>query len=146
MSNYTKTTNFASKDSLATTNPLKVIKGTEIDDEFEGIETAFVTKADLISPTFSGSPKAPTAPAGTNTTQIATTAFVDANFAPLDSPTFTGTPAAPTATADDNSTTIATTAYADGAVTTHAALRSAETVSGHAKMYVSDGSLYIETD
>lgn len=35
-------------------------------------------KADLASPTFTGTPKAPTAAAGTNTTQIATTAFVQA--------------------------------------------------------------------
>ena len=33
-------------------------------------------KADLASPTFTGTPAAPTATAGTNTTQIATTAFV----------------------------------------------------------------------
>lgn len=33
-------------------------------------------KANLASPTFTGTPKAPTASAGTNTTQIATTAFV----------------------------------------------------------------------
>jgi hypothetical protein len=36
------------------------------------------SKADLASPTFTGTPKAPTAAAGTNTTQIATTAFVQA--------------------------------------------------------------------
>lgn len=35
------------------------------------------TKANLASPTFTGAPKAPTAAAGTNTTQIATTAFVN---------------------------------------------------------------------
>lgn len=34
-------------------------------------------KADLASPTFTGTPAAPTAAAGTNTTQIATTAFVE---------------------------------------------------------------------
>lgn len=33
-------------------------------------------KADLVSPTFTGEPKAPNAAAGTNSTQIATTAFV----------------------------------------------------------------------
>ena len=33
-------------------------------------------KAALASPTFTGTPKAPTAAAGTNTTQISTTAFV----------------------------------------------------------------------
>lgn len=36
----------------------------------------FSTKANIASPTFTGTPKAPTATAGTNTTQIATTAFV----------------------------------------------------------------------
>lgn len=35
-------------------------------------------KANLASPTFTGTPKAPTAASGTNTTQIATTAFVQA--------------------------------------------------------------------
>lgn len=33
-------------------------------------------KANLASPAFTGTPTAPTAAAGTNTTQIATTAFV----------------------------------------------------------------------
>lgn len=55
MSNYTKATNFASKDSLASGNPLKIVKGTEIDTEFNSISTAIATKADLASPTFSGS-------------------------------------------------------------------------------------------
>jgi hypothetical protein len=78
MSNYAKLTNFASKDSLASGNPLKVIKGTEIDDEFEAIETAVGTKADSASPTFTGTPTAPTAATVTDSTQIATTAFVQA--------------------------------------------------------------------
>lgn len=76
MSNYVKSTNFASKDSLATGNPLKIVKGTEIDTEFNNIATAVATKADLNSPTFIGTPVAPTATSGTNTTQLATTAFV----------------------------------------------------------------------
>ena len=82
MSNYSKLTNFATKDSLASGNPLKVIKGTEIDDEFEAIETSIGTKADLASPTFTGTPTAPTASDGTNSTQIATTAFVLSNGVP----------------------------------------------------------------
>jgi hypothetical protein len=77
MTDYTKATNFATKDALVTGDPLKVVKGTEIDDEFNAIEDAVETKADLASPTFTGVPKAPTAAAGTNTTQLATTAFVD---------------------------------------------------------------------
>jgi hypothetical protein len=42
------------------------------------LETRFAAKAALASPTFTGTPAAPTAAAGTNTTQIATTAFVQA--------------------------------------------------------------------
>ena len=60
MSNYTKATNFASKDSLASGNPLKIVKGTEIDTEFNSIATAIATKADLASPTFSGTATIPT--------------------------------------------------------------------------------------
>lgn len=52
MSNYTKSTNFATKDALASGNPLKIVKGTEIDTEFNNIATAVATKADLVSPTF----------------------------------------------------------------------------------------------
>lgn len=51
MSDYVKSTNFASKDSLASGNPLKIVKGTEIDTEFNNIATAVATKADLNSPT-----------------------------------------------------------------------------------------------
>ena len=76
MSNYTKATNFASKDSLSTGNPAKVIKGTEIDAEYTAIASAISSKADSNSPTLTGTPLAPTASSGTNTTQIATTAFV----------------------------------------------------------------------
>jgi hypothetical protein len=76
MSNYTKATNFASKDALSTGNPAKVIKGTEIDAEYTAIASAISSKADSNSPTFTGTPLAPTASAGTNTTQIASTAFV----------------------------------------------------------------------
>ena len=76
MSSYTKATDFASKDALLTGNPLKVVKGTEIDDEFNAIQTAVNSKADVNSPALSGTPTAPTASTTTNTTQIATTAFV----------------------------------------------------------------------
>ena len=76
MSNYTKATNFATKDSLETGNPSKIIKGTEIDTEFNAISSAVSSKADTASPTFTGTPAAPTASTGTDTSQIATTAFV----------------------------------------------------------------------
>jgi hypothetical protein len=76
MSDYIKATNFATKDSLSTGNPNKIIKGTEIDTEFNAIASAVASKANINSPTFTGTPAAPTASADTNTTQLATTAFV----------------------------------------------------------------------
>ena len=75
MANYVKSTNFAGKDTLPTGDPLKVVKGTEIDVEFNAIATAVISKADLASPTFTGTPFAATASPGTATTQLATTAF-----------------------------------------------------------------------
>lgn len=83
MSNYVKSTNFASKDSLASGNPLKIVKGTEIDTEFNNIATAVATKADSNSSALTGIPTAPTASFGTNTTQLATTAFVQAALAAM---------------------------------------------------------------
>ena len=82
MSNYTKSTNFATKDNLTSGNPLKIVKGTEIDTELTAVASAISSKADLNSPALTGVPTAPTATAGTNTTQLATTAFVLANAIP----------------------------------------------------------------
>jgi len=76
MSNYVKATNFATKDTLPTGDSNKIVKGTEIDNEFNAIAGAISSKADLASPAFTGTPTAPTATSGSNTTQIATTAFV----------------------------------------------------------------------
>lgn len=80
-------------------------------------------KAPIASPTFTGTPAAPTASQGTNTTQIATTAFVNAEIAadtaakaPLASPTFTGVPAAPTASQGTNTTQVATTAFVNAEI------------------------------
>ena len=49
MSDYAKTTNFASKDNLTSGNPAKIVKGTEIDTEFNNIATAIATKQDYDS-------------------------------------------------------------------------------------------------
>lgn len=78
MANYTKATNFTAKDSLPSGNAGKIIKGAEIDTEFTAIASAIASKADLNSPALTGTPTAPTASAGTNTTQLATTAFATA--------------------------------------------------------------------
>jgi len=133
MSNYVQSTNFATKDALPSGDPLKIVKGTEINTEFNNIATAVATKADLLSPTFTGTPSLPTGTtgvtqtAGNNTTALATTAFVQAADSAaitaeriatatltnksLTSPTLTGTPIAPTAALNTNTTQVATTAY-----------------------------------
>jgi len=54
LSNYTKTTNFATKDNLSPGNPLKIVKGTEIDTEFNNIQTAVATKTDNSSAAITG--------------------------------------------------------------------------------------------
>lgn len=83
MANYTKATNFTAKDSLPSGNAGKIIKGAEIDTEFTAIASAIASKADLNSPALTGTPTAPTAALNTNTTQLATTAFVQAAGAAL---------------------------------------------------------------
>lgn len=76
MSSYTKATNFASKDALASGNPLKIVKGTELDNEFNAIATAVNSKIEGYNALLTGVPTAPTASYSAYTAQIATTAFV----------------------------------------------------------------------
>ena len=60
------------------------------------------------SPTFTGTPHAPTAIPGTSSTQVATTEFVAQSFI---SPTLSGVPSAPTAAPGTSTTQIATTQF-----------------------------------
>ena len=82
MSEYVKATNFATKDALSSGNPLKIVKGTELNTEFDNIATAVATKADINSPAFTGTPSLPTGTTGVtqsatdDSTKLATTAFV----------------------------------------------------------------------
>jgi len=55
----------------------------DVDQNEADADAAIALKADIASPTFTGTPAAPTAGAGTNTTQLATTAFVTAAVAAL---------------------------------------------------------------
>jgi hypothetical protein len=74
--------------------------------------TNTVAAAPTVSPSFTGTPTAPTPSTADNSTKIATTAYVQAQgYAPLASAALTGTPTAPTPSAGDNSTKIATTAF-----------------------------------
>jgi|SRR5215475_6924856 len=119
----------------------------EIDRKLDELTLTFATIdwvedtfAPIWSPHFRGIPTAPTAPTGTNTGQIATTAFVqneiasgiagvasfngrighvtldindiiNAQGAPIESPQFIGYPTAPTLSWTDNSSRLATTAF-----------------------------------
>jgi len=85
MSNYVKSTDFAAKDALVSGNPAKLIKGTEINDEFNNIQTSIATKADLASPAFSGNPTCATQAIGNNSTRVANTAFVQQEIADAES-------------------------------------------------------------
>lgn len=87
-----------------------------MDEEFNAIQTAVATKADTNSPTLTGTPFAPTATAGTNTTQIATTAFVSTAGAarlPAGSVTMYAAAAAPTGWLICNGAAVSRTLYAD---------------------------------
>lgn len=79
--------------------------------------------APINSPNFSGTPLTPTAPANSNTTQVASTAFTQAaitaavtGLAPLASPTLLGNPTAPTQAPGTNNATLATTAFVTAAI------------------------------
>ena len=84
MSNYTIQVDWSGKNSLADSNPNKVISGGDFNDEFTAAQTAINTKADIASPALTGTPTAPTAASDTNTTQIATTAYVQAELSGTD--------------------------------------------------------------
>jgi microcystin-dependent protein len=76
MGNYAKLTDFAAKDSLASGSPQKIVKGTELDDEFVAIAAAISSKSDAGNATLTGNVTAPTPSTGDNSTKVATTAFV----------------------------------------------------------------------
>jgi hypothetical protein len=76
MSDYTLAVAWSGKDALADSDAAKVVSGADFNTEFTTIRTAINSKADISSETLTGIPLAPTASAGTNTTQIATTAYV----------------------------------------------------------------------
>lgn len=83
MSNYTKTVNFAAKDALTTGDANKIVKGTEIDTEFNNIATAVATKYDSSS-------TVPITSGGTGATTAAT-AVSNLGALPALNPSYTGT-------------------------------------------------------
>lgn len=80
MANYVKSTNFTAKDTLVSGDPLKKVKGTEIDVEFNAIATAISSKADAESPTFTGTVTAPTPSFSDANTTVATVGILKALY------------------------------------------------------------------
>jgi hypothetical protein len=79
--------------------------------------------APIYAPRFQGDPRACTPPPTSNSSRLATTAFVatavgsiTGDFAPIDSPNFTGVPTAPTAALNSSDGQLATTAFVQNAV------------------------------
>jgi hypothetical protein len=87
MSDYNLAVTWSGKDGLSDSDAGKVISGADFNSEFTTVQTAVNSKANIASPTLTGTPAAPTAAAGTDTTQIATTAFVKAAAEDLSAPT-----------------------------------------------------------
>ena len=75
MSNYTIAVAWSGKDALSDSDANKVISGADFNTEFTAVQTAVNTKADLAG-SASQAFSATTASADTNTTQVATTAYV----------------------------------------------------------------------
>ncbi len=76
MADYTLAVSWSGKDALADSDANKVISGADFNSEFTAVQTAINSKADISGETLTGTPLAPTAAVGTDSTQIATTAFV----------------------------------------------------------------------
>ena len=132
-------TQINSKQATITDASLTIARTNGLQAALDSKQAALDLKAPLAAPTFTGTPAAPTATAGTNTTQLATTAFVKTavdNYAttvtsaltdkaPSASPIFTGVVTLPAITTNSAATSAATKAYVDsvehvtdGAVTT----------------------------
>ena len=77
MSNYNLQIAWSGKDALADSDPDKVVSGGDFNTEFLAVKTAVNSKAELAG-SASQAFSATTAAVGTNTTQVATTAFVQA--------------------------------------------------------------------
>jgi len=100
--------------SYSTKDPeARYLKSTNASSTYQTL-AGMLPYASLAAPAFTGVPTAPTATTGTNTTQLATTAFVQTGLLPyasLAAPAFTGVPTAPTAATGTNTTQLATTAF-----------------------------------
>jgi hypothetical protein len=149
MSDYSKTVNFATKDSLSSGDSNKIVRGTEINTEFDNIATAIATKLDSSGAVFTNPVSYPdgsaSSPAITNTGDTNCGLF----FSAADTLAFTAGGTAQFTMADgviapvtDNDVDLGTSslefkdAYFDGTVTTDGL-----TVSGTTNL---DGAIQVD--
>jgi len=152
MSDYTIAVAWSGKDALADSDANKVISGGDFNTEFSAVRTAVNTKADIngkANESFAlnnGTVAGTLAVTGNGT--VGGTLGVTGNTT-LSTLTVSGVPTIPTAATSTNTTQAASTAMVQAAidadVVVHAALRSSQTVFGHAKIWTSGGDLYIAT-
>ena len=152
MSDYTIAVGWSGKDALADSDAAKVISGADFNTEFSAVRTAVNTKADIngkANESFAlnnGTVAGTLAVTGNGT--VGGTLGVTGNTT-LSTLTVSGVPTIPTAATSTNTTQAASTAMVQAAidadVVVHAALRSSQTVFGHAKIWTSGGDLYIAT-
>ena len=165
MSDYTIAVAWSGKDALSDSDSAKVISGSDFNTEFTTIRTAVNSKTDIngdATESFSmnNATIAGTAAVTGNTTlggtlgvtgaaTLSSTAAITGNTTIAGTLTVTGIPTIPTAATSTNTTQAASTAMVQAAidadVTVHAALRSSQSVHGHAQIYTSGGDLYIVT-
>ena len=146
MSDYTLAVGWSGKDALADSDAAKVISGADFNTEFTTVRTAVNSKADINGDASESFAIDDATIAGLAT--IGETLGVTGNTT-LSTLTVSGVPTIPTAATATNTTQAASTAMVQAAidadVTVHAALRSSQTVFGHAKIWTSGGDLYIAT-
>ena len=146
MSDYTIAVSWSGKDALADSDANKVISGADFNTEFSAVRTAINSKADINGKSTESFAIDDATVGGLVT--IGETLTVTGNTT-LSTLTVSGIPTIPTAATATNTTQAASTAHVhaaiDADVTTHAALRSSQTVFGHAKIWTSGGDLYIAT-
>ena len=152
MSDYTIAVGWSGKDALADSDAAKVISGADFNTEFSAVRTAVNTKADLNGKSTESFAINNATAAGTlavtGNGTVGGTLGVTGNTT-LSTLTVSGVPTIPTAATSTNTTQAASTAMVQAAidadVVVHAALRSSQTVFGHAKIWTSGGDLYIAT-
>jgi len=152
MSDYTIAVAWSGKDALADSDANKVISGADFNTEFSAARTAINSKSDINGDATESFAINNATVAGTlavtGNATVGGTLGVTGNTT-LSTLTVSGVPTIPTAATATNTTQAASTAMVQAAidadVTVHAALRSSQSVFGHAKIWTSGGDLYIAT-